>query len=164
MCKNAVSAVEHKGLVDSEMQAISFQQGASWETIFSLLGCGKFWERGIKCVFPGVGLKGKYYLPTAAIISSSAVMTAGLERKKLIPEVSHINAKQAVTEGRKRKGEGCGLMDTILGDSALPVLETHQIALMCIIIKLSEPSLQLCLEAGSAENILSRFRMTFYTQ
>lgn len=55
-------------------------------------------------------------------------------------------------------------MDTVLGDSTLPVLEAYQIALMCIIIKLSEPLLQLCSEAGSAENILSRFRMTFYAQ
>lgn len=55
-------------------------------------------------------------------------------------------------------------MDTVLGDSVLPVLGTYQIALMCIIIKLSEPLLQLCSEAGSAENILSHFQMTFYAQ
>lgn len=68
---------------DREMQAVSFQQGESQETIFSRLGCRRFWGRGTKNVFPGVGLKGKYYLPAAAIISSSAVMTAGLERKNL---------------------------------------------------------------------------------
>lgn len=79
--QTTISTVEHKGLVDREMQAVSFQQEESWETIFSLLGCRGFWERGTKSVFPGVGLKGKYYLPTAAIISSAAVMTAGLERK-----------------------------------------------------------------------------------
>lgn len=81
--QTTISTVEHKGLVDWEMQAVSFQQVESWETIFSLSGCRRFWERGKKSVFPSVGLKGKYYLPTAAIISSSAVMTAGLERKNL---------------------------------------------------------------------------------
>jgi len=55
-------------------------------------------------------------------------------------------------------------MHTVVGDAALPVLGAHQIALMCRIIKLSEPSLQLCLEAGSAENVLSHFQMTFYAQ
>lgn len=55
-------------------------------------------------------------------------------------------------------------MDTVLGDSALPVLGAHQIALMCIITKLSEPSLLLCSEAGRAENVLSHFQMTFYAQ
>lgn len=93
-------------------------------------------------------------------------MAAGIDQKeKITPEVSHINAKQAVMgERRKGKGEWCSLMDTVLGDSVLPVLGTHQIALMCIIIKLSEPLLQLCSEAGSAENILSHFQMTFYAQ
>ena len=104
------------------MQAAPFQQGASWETISSLLGRRRVCGRGTKTIFPSVGLKGKYYLPTTAIISSSAVMTAGIDQKeKITPEVSHINAKQAVMGGRTRKGEGCGLMDTVLGDSVLCV-------------------------------------------
>ena len=74
-----------------------------------------------------------------------------------------MDAKQATTGGRKGKGEGCSLMDTVLGGSPLPALGAHQIALTCI-IKLSEASLQLCSEAGSAENILSHFQMTFYAQ
>lgn len=52
-------------------------------------------------------------------------------------------------------------MDTILEDSFLCALETQQIALMCIIIKLSKTSLQLCSEAGNTANILSHFQMTF---
>lgn len=146
------------------MQTFSFQQGESWETIFSLLQCRRFWERVTKSVFSGVGLKGKYYLPTAIIISSYAVMTAALERKKTYPWGLPHKCKAGSDRGRKRNGEGCGLMDTVLGDFTLPVLEAHQIALMCIIIKLSEPLLQLCSEASSAENILSHFWMTLYAQ
>lgn len=105
--QTAVSTVGHKGLGDREMQAAPFQQGVSWETISSLLGCRRVWGRGTKTVFPCVGLKGKYYLPTAAIISSSAVMTAGIDQKeKIAPEVSHRNAKQAVTgRGEEREKE-----------------------------------------------------------
>lgn len=71
----------HKRLGDREMQATPFQQETTWETISSLLGHRRIWGRGIKTVFPGVGLKGKYCLPT--IVNSSAVMTAGRDQKKL---------------------------------------------------------------------------------
>lgn len=52
------------------------------------------------------GAEGKIHLPTAAIISSFAVMTAAIDQKeKITPEVSHINAKQAVMGGEKREKE-----------------------------------------------------------
>lgn len=152
----------HKGLGDRETQAAPFQQGVSWETISSVWGHRRVGEAARR---QSVGLKGKHCLPTTTLIGSSAVMTVGIDQKEnIIPEVSHINAKQAVMVGKKKKVEGCILMDTVLGDSMLPVLGAHQIAQMCITIKLSEPLLQLCSEAGSAENILSHFQMTFYAQ
>lgn len=147
------------------MQESPLQQGVYWETNSSLLGQRRVWRRSTKTIFPCVGLKGKYHLPTGTIMNSSAVMTAGIDQKgKITPEVSHINTKQAVRVGRKKQGEGCDLLDMVLGDSTLPVLGAHQIALMCIIIKLSEPLLQLCSEADSTENILSHFQMTFCAQ
>lgn len=103
----------------------------------------------------------------------SVVMTAGIDQKKEnYPQDLHVNAKQAAggrgwgeeEGGKERKGEGCCLMDRVLGDSMGSVLGAHQIALMCRIIKPSEPSFQLCSEAGSTENILSHFQMTFYAQ
>lgn len=64
------------------------------------------WGRGTKTVLPVVWLKGKYCLLTTTIISSSAVKAAGIDQKeKITPEVSHINAKQAVM-GERRKGKG----------------------------------------------------------
>lgn len=104
-----------------------------------------------------------FFFPT--IISSSVAMTAGIDQKETnYPQGLPHQCKAGSRGGRKRKGEGCCLMDMVLGDSARSVLGAHQIALMCIIIKLSEPSLQLCSEAGSAENILSHFQMTFYAR
>jgi len=78
--QTTISTVGHKGLGDREMQAAPFQQGASWETISSLLGHREVWGR--RTVFSGVGLKGKYYLPTTAVVSSSAVMIAGMDQKE----------------------------------------------------------------------------------
>lgn len=163
--QTASSTVEHKGLGDREMQTAPFQQGNSLGKISLFpFGAGKVWAKCTKTLFPGLRPKGKYCVSTAAIISSSVVMTAGIDQKeKITPEVSHINTKQAVMGESKRKGE-CDLIDTVLGDCVFPVLGAHQIALTRIIIKLSETSLQLCSEAGSAENILSHFQMTFCAQ
>lgn len=156
-----------KRLKDKELQTAPFQPRTCWKQALFPLRAQESLERDK--VFPWVwgGRENTIFSPTTMIISSSVAMTAGIDQKEEnYPQGLHVNAKQAAEGGvgRERKGEGCCLMDRVLGDSMCSVLGAHQIALMCRIIKPSEPSLQLCSEAGSAENILSHFQMTFYAQ